>query len=63
MDEQYNPNALSLIEEPHMLRHILSGELEKYVDGIFLDLQKAHVWLRIVREVLRGLRRRILMEH
>ncbi|KIJ52466.1 hypothetical protein M422DRAFT_202564 [Sphaerobolus stellatus SS14] len=62
-EDEYNPNVLAPIEEPHVLRRILHSELQKHVEAVCLDIQKAHVWLRIVREVLRGLRRRVVFEH
>ncbi|KAF8588267.1 hypothetical protein K439DRAFT_672818 [Ramaria rubella] len=59
-DSRHGP--LVLLEEPHMLRRILTHKLRKYVDSVFKNLHKAHVWLRIIREVLRGLRRRVFIE-
>lgn len=49
-----------VVEEPDALRHILTCELQKNMDSIALDLQKGQVWLRVIREVLRGARRRVL---
>jgi len=45
-----------------MLRRLFTRKLAKNVDRVFDDLDKAHIWLRIVREVLRGLKRRVTME-
>ena len=50
--------TLGPIEENHVLRRLLLRKLAKHVGKVYDNLQKAHVWLRIIREVLRGLRRR-----
>ena len=54
--------ALGLIEEPHTLRRLFTCKLAKYVQNVFDKLQKVQVWLRIIREVLRGFRRRTLIK-
>ena len=48
------------IHESHTLRRLLMRKLEKQVEKVFDNVQKAHVWLRIIREILRGFRRRAL---
>jgi hypothetical protein len=58
-EEHHEGAAAFAIEEPHVLRRILTLELQKLIEGIELDLQKTQVWSRVVREVLRGTRRRI----
>ncbi|GJJ08192.1 hypothetical protein Clacol_002400 [Clathrus columnatus] len=55
------PN-LKPIEEPHILRHLLMRKIDRDVQRIIEDIQKTHVWLRVIREVLRGLRRRVFIE-
>lgn len=54
--------ALGPIEESQRLRRLLMRKLAKHVEKVCDSVQKAHVWLRIIREVLRGLRRRALVD-
>ena len=66
--DQISWSASSIVQSPnpaadlHMLRRLFTRKLAKNVDRVFDDLDKAHIWLRIVREVLRGLKRRVTME-
>jgi len=46
----------------HTLRELFGHELAKYVERMWDQLHKVQVWLRIVREVLRGLGRRTLVD-
>ena len=59
VDRRYSPPAAP--KDLHLLHRLLTHKLVKYVGRVFDDLQKAHMWLRIVREVLRGLKRRACM--
>ena len=44
------------------LHRLFTRKVNKYVETMFDELEKAQVWLRIVREVLRGLKRRAIRE-
>lgn len=58
----HNLQTLDPIEESYHLRDLLVNRIDQDVRRLFADVQKAHVWLRVIREVLRGLRRRVYFE-
>lgn len=53
---------LDPVEESYHLRDLLVNRIDQDVRHLLADIQKAHVWLRVIREVLRGLRRRAYFE-